>query len=109
MTTIDSNKKICTLINVFTVEPAKQQELFDSLVEASEKVMSKMQGYISANIHMGDDGKTVTNYAQWASLQDYQKVLAAPEVAEHLKTAAGLAIEFKPVTYNTIWTDGNNS
>lgn len=107
MTTIDSNKKICTLINVFTVEPAKQKELFDSLVEASEKVMSKMQGYISANIHMGDDGKTVTNYAQWTSLQDYQKVLTVPEVMVHLKTAAALAIKFEPVTYNTIWTDGN--
>ena len=108
MTTIDSSKKRCTLINVFTVEPAKQQELFDSLVAASEKVMSGMPGYISANIHMGDDGKTVTNYAQWATLQDYQKALKVTEVMEHLKQSAGLAIEFKPVTYNTIWTDGND-
>ena len=106
MTTIDNNKNICTLINVFTVEPAKQKELFDSLVEASEKVMSKQSGYISANIHMGDDGKTVTNYAQWASLEDYQKVLTVPEVMEHLKTSAALAIKFEPVTYNTIWSDG---
>lgn len=70
--------------------------------------MSKMPGYISANIHMGDDGKTVTNYAQWTSLQDYQNVFAIPEVMEHMKKAAAIAIEFKPVTYNTIWTDGNN-
>lgn len=108
MTTIDSNKKICTLINVFTVDPDKQKELFESLKEASEKVMSKMPGYISANIHMGDDGKTVTNYAQWTSLQDYQKVFSIPEVMEHMKKAAAIAIEFKPITYNTIWTDGNN-
>jgi len=108
MTTIDSNKKICTLINVFTVDPDKQKELFESLKEASEKVMSKMPGYISANIHMGDDGKTVTNYAQWTSLQDYQNVFSIPEVMEHMKKAAAIAIEFKPVTYNTIWTDGNN-
>ena len=108
MTTINPNKNICTLINVFTVEPGKQKELFDSLVEASEKVMSKQPGYISANIHLGDDGKTVTNYAQWASLEDYHKVLAAPEVKEHLKTAAGLALEFKPVTYSKIWTDVNS-
>lgn len=108
MTTIDSNKKICTLINVFTVDPDKQKELFESLKEASEKVMSKMPGYISANIHMGDDGKTVTNYAQWTSLQDYQKVFSIHEVMEHMKKAAAIAIEFKPVTYNTIWTDGNN-
>ncbi len=105
MTTIGSSKNICTLINVFTVEPAKQQELFDSLIEASEKVMSKMTGYISANIHMGDDGKTVTNYVQWASLQDYENVFAIPEVMEHMKKAAAIAIKFEPVTYNTIWTD----
>ena len=52
MTTIDDTKKICTLINVFTVQPEKQKELFENLKEASEKVMSKMPGYISANIHM---------------------------------------------------------
>lgn len=108
MTTINGNKNICTLVNVFTAEPAKQKELFDSLVEASEQVMSKRPGYISANIHLGDDGKTVTNYAQWESLEDYKKVLAAPEVQEHLKRAASLAIDFKPVTYNTIWTDGKS-
>jgi len=41
MTTIDSSKKICTLNNVFTVDPLKQKELFESLKEASEKVLSK--------------------------------------------------------------------
>ncbi len=107
MTTIDSNKRICTLINVFTVDPQKQNELFESLKEASEKILSKMPGYISANVHMGDDGKTVTNYAQWASLQDYQNVFAVHEVTEHMNKAAAIAIKFKPVTYNTIWTDGN--
>lgn len=108
MTTINSNRKICTLINVFTVEPERQKELFENLKEASEKVISKIPGYISANIHMGDDGKTVTNYAQWASLQDYQKMFTIPEVMEHIKKAAALALEFKPATYHTIWTDGNN-
>ncbi len=108
MTTIDSSKKICTLINVFTTKPEKQKELFESLKEASEKVMSKMPGYISANIHMGDDGKTVTNYAQWTSLEDYKKIFADPQVKEHMEKAAAIAIEFKPVTYNTIWTDNKN-
>ncbi|WP_419801478.1 antibiotic biosynthesis monooxygenase [Mucilaginibacter sp.] len=106
MTTINPNKKMCTLINVFTAEPSKQKELFDSLVQASEKLMSKMEGYISAKIHLGNDGKTVTNYAQLASQEHYQKVLKLPEIMEHLKTSAALAINFKPVTYTTIWTDG---
>ncbi len=108
MTTIDSNKKICTLINVFTAEPEKQKELFENLKEASEKVMSETPGYISANIHLGDDGKTVTNYAQWASLEDYKKIFTDPQVKTHMDKAAALAIDFKPVTYTTICTDNKN-
>ncbi len=108
MTIIDSNKKICTLINVFTTKPEKQKELFENLKEASEKVMSKMAGYISANIHLGDDGITVTNYAQWASLEDYKRIFSIPEVKQHMDKAAALALEFKPATYNTIWIDSNN-
>ena len=108
MTTIKNDSKICTLINVFTVEPENQSALFESLKDASEQVMSKMPGYISANIHMGDDGKTVTNYAQWASMQDYQNVFKNEAVMAHMKKAAAIAKEFKPMTYNTVWTHNNN-
>jgi Antibiotic biosynthesis monooxygenase len=50
MTTIESGKKICTLINVFSVDPEKHEELFELLRTASENVMSKLPGYISANL-----------------------------------------------------------
>ena len=104
MTTIDSNKSICTLINVFTVSPEKHLELFNLLKEATEKVMSKMPGYISANLHVSDDKKTVTNYAQWATLQDFQNMLKNEEAQQHMMQAGALAVEFRPVTYNNIWT-----
>ncbi|MDQ2718758.1 MAG: antibiotic biosynthesis monooxygenase [Bacteroidota bacterium] len=108
MTTINSNKKICTLINVFSVEPEKQSELFENLKEATQQIMSKMPGYISANIHMGDDGKTVTNYAQWATLEDFKNMLKNEEAQKHMKLAASIATGFTPVTYNIIWTHTNN-
>ncbi len=108
MTTINSNKKICTLINVFSVEPERQSELFENLKEASQEIFSKVPGYISANIHMGDDGKTVTNYAQWASLEDFQNMQKDEEARNHMKLAASIATGFKPVTYNTVWTHSNN-
>ena len=108
MTTINSNNKICTLINVFTVEPERQSELFENLKEATEKVMSKFPGYISANLHMSDDKKTLTNYAQWASLEDFQNMQKDEEARNHMKLAASIAKEFKPVTYNTVWTHSNN-
>ena len=104
MTTIDGNNKICTLINVFTVTPEKHMELFEVLRTATEEVMAKLPGYISANLHISDDRKTVTNYAQWSSLEHFQKMMQDPKAQVHMKKAASLAIDFKPVTYGEIWT-----
>lgn len=89
---------------MFTVAPEKQLELVELLKEGTQKAMSKLPGYISANLHVGDDQKTVTNYAQWATLQDYQNALKDEEALKHMKQAASLASEFKPVLYSTIWT-----
>lgn len=104
MTTIDSSKKICTLINVFSVDPEKHLELFELLKEATENVMSKLPGYLSANLHISDDKKTITNYAQWASLADFQSMLKNEEGQGYMKRAASIATEFKPVTYSEILT-----
>lgn len=108
MTTIDSNKKLCTLINVFTVDPEKHLELFEVLKEATEQVMCKFKGYLSANLHISDDKKTITNYAQWATLEDFQNMLKNQEAQKHMKQAASIAYEFKPVTYSHIWTHSNH-
>ena len=72
--------------------------------EATEKVMCKLPGYVSANIHTSDDKKTVTNYAQWANIEKFQEMLKNEEAQKHMKKAASIATEFKPVTYNHIWT-----
>ena len=104
MTTIDNSNQYCTLINVFTVQPEKHMQLFELLKEATEKVMSKIPGYISANIHISDDKKTITNYAQWTSLEHFQNMLKDVSAQAHMKKTAELAIEFRPVTYSEIWS-----
>lgn len=57
MTTIDNANQYSTLINVFTVTPEKQLKLVEHLKEATEAIMSKLPGYVSANIHISDDKK----------------------------------------------------
>jgi len=42
MMIISKDNKVVTLINVFTVEPEKQQTLVDMLVEATEKTMKHL-------------------------------------------------------------------
>ncbi len=101
MTTISENNKVVTLINVFTVEPENQQKLVDMLVEATQKTMKNIPGFISANIHKSADGVRVTNYAQWLSNEDYEAMFKNPEAVEHMKPITEIAT-FDAHTYEVV-------
>jgi quinol monooxygenase YgiN len=101
-TTIAKGAKCVTLVNVFTVEPAKQQRLVDVLVEATETTMRHLPGFISANIHKSLDGTRVVNYAQWRSVDDFQAMLKNPEAIPHMLQAASLATSFEPKLYDVV-------
>ncbi len=100
-TTISTNQEIATLVNVFTVEPGDQQALVDLLVEATEETMRHRPGFISANIHASLDRTKVVNYAQWASPEDFQAMLADPLAQEHMASASTLAAA-QPALYTVV-------
>jgi len=104
MARISKDQNVVTLISVFTVAPDRQQELVDLLVEATEKVMSKQPGYVSANIHKGLDGTTVANYAQWRSREAFEAIFRNPEATAHMEKIAGLA-KFEAHVYEVAYTD----
>ena len=91
MTTITQNTPYCTLINVFTVAPERQQELVDTLTVATEQVIRALPGFISANIHKSVDGVRVTNYAQWESPAALQAMLRNPEANAHIEQCKVIA------------------
>jgi heme-degrading monooxygenase HmoA len=91
MTEIHMNTGYSVLINVFTVEPARQQELIDLLVEATEDVMRHLPGFISANLHKSPDGTRVANYAQWRTEADWRAMLKNPEAQKHMKQAVEIS------------------
>jgi quinol monooxygenase YgiN len=80
-----------TLVNVFDVEPSRQQELVDVLTEGTEKVMRGRPGFVSVNLHTSIDGTRVLNYAQWLSLEDVKSTMADPEAQDYARRAAQLA------------------
>ncbi len=92
-TSITQNTKLCTLINVFTVIPEKQQALVDALVTVTEEVMQKLPGFVTANIHKSIDGLRVTNYAQWESAAALQAMLQNPEAAAHINQCRELSLD----------------
>ena len=96
MSTIEKGNRVLTLINVFTVEPEKQEALIALLIEATEQTMKHMPGFVSANIHRSLDGKKVVNYAQWESMAAFEAMRKNPEAIPHMQAAAALA-QFEPI------------
>ena len=105
MVTIAKDKDVVTLINVFSVAPENQQRLVDVLVDATQMVMRKQPGFISANIHRSLDGTRVTNYAQWRSKEAFEAMLRDREAAEHMGEAAKIAERFEPHLYEVSFVD----
>lgn len=84
MTEIARGRDLVTLINVFTVAPENQQRLVDLLVEATDAVIKRLTGFISANIHHGIDGTKVVNYVLWRRREDFEAMLRDPAAMPHL-------------------------
>lgn len=80
-----------TFVNVVDVDPAKQQEVIDLLVEGTEKVMSKRPGFISVTLLASLDKSRVINVARWESAEDVKATQSDPAAAEYAKRTAALA------------------
>lgn len=74
MTTISTNAKVLTAINVFSVEPKNQVRVVTLLSQAVDVLAKSQPGFISANIHRSLDESKVVNYVQWRSKQDFESV-----------------------------------
>ena len=99
MVTLDPNDGHLVLINTFTVDPSKADELLKILSEATEHGMRQRQGFISANLHISQDKRHVANYAQWRSQADLDAMMNDPVAREHMGKAAALAASFDPIYY----------
>jgi quinol monooxygenase YgiN len=103
MTTISKEKKLVTLINIFTVDPPKQRQLVDLLIQATESSVRNMPGFISASLHRSLDGAKVAMYAQWRSVEDYQAMRKNAAAQPYLEQALTLA-RFESGMYEVVET-----
>jgi quinol monooxygenase YgiN len=101
MPTIDPQNKYLTLINVFTVDPADQQQLVELLTRATGDSVRKITGFISASLHRSIDGAKVTMYAQWRSIEDYQNMRNNAQASPYLEQALKIA-SFDPGMYEVV-------
>jgi hypothetical protein len=75
MQVIPTSDGLVTIINVFTVAPANQHRLVELLTQATESSVRHVPGFLSAALHRGMDGTKVTMYAQWRTVEDYQRMI----------------------------------
>ncbi|WP_250121159.1 antibiotic biosynthesis monooxygenase family protein [Chroococcidiopsis sp. CCMEE 29] len=80
MPTIAKNNDVITVIIIFAVEPERQQELVDTIVEFLESAVKYQPGFVSASIHKSLDGLRVMTYAQWKTQEDYKAFISNSEV-----------------------------
>lgn len=104
MTTIQNDRDLLTLVNVFDVAPERQQELADLLIEATE-TMRGLPGFISANIHTSYDGRRVVNYAQWESQAHFDAMLQNPHAQPHMGAAARMVASYDPILCRVVHAD----
>ena len=91
MPTLAINNEAITVIIIFSVDPSRQPQLLDTIVEFLS-IVKQQSGFVSASLHKSLDGKKVANYAQWQSQQDYEAFTNNSEVQAQGKKLA----EFDP-------------
>ncbi len=104
MTTIKIDKDIITLINVFAVDPSKQQQLVDALVKTTKQVWRLQDGYVSASIHKSQDMKKVVNYVQYKGKKAFDKRLDNPKAIIHMNKILSMA-KADGHLYDVVFTD----
>lgn len=102
MTTLDPRSGYLVLINTFTVQPERADELLAVLSRATEEGMLGRPGFVSANLHISADRRHVANYAQWRSQEDLDEMMRDPNAQVHMREAAGIADAFDPIYYTLV-------
>ena len=95
--TNDSDAVPVVLINVFKVQPDRQDDLLDLLADMTRAQVG-LPGFVSATLHRGLNGKTVANHAVWRSAADWKAMTRNPAVVAAMSPIMAIAT-FEPHLY----------
>jgi quinol monooxygenase YgiN len=101
MPVIAKGDRVATVINVFTVAPVDQDRLVELLTKATQSSVRHVPGFLAAALHRSLDGTKVTMYAQWRTVEDYQRMRARSDTSPFLAEAVTIAT-FDPGLYEVV-------
>src|ERR1700722_13941732 len=79
-TTIEVKKRVTTLINIMTVESENRQKLIKLLRANTERVVSRLDGWISTSFIGATDQRHVVIYSQWRDLASVEAMQTNPDM-----------------------------
>lgn len=85
------------LINVYRCEPEMQAVLMDHLT-AMVRAQRDLEGFISANVHRGLNGRVAAVHAVWRSKEEWKAMARHPSVAGAMEPILAIAT-FEPHLY----------
>jgi len=92
-----SESDAVVLINVYKCDPARQDELMDRLT-VMVGVQKYLDGFISATLHRGLNGKTAAVHGVWGSREQWKAMARHPAIVAAMEPIMGLAT-FEPNLY----------
>jgi quinol monooxygenase YgiN len=88
-TTIAVKKEVTILINILTVEPEDHSRLVEFLRDSTEKVLSKLDGWISTSFIAATDQHPVVIYSQWRDLASVEAMQTNPAMIAYFPKGRG--------------------
>lgn len=100
------NPGVPTFINVFTVEPTRQNTLIHHIRFDAENKVSRQAGFIKAIIYRSLDGSKVINLVQWESIEASRAIHRNPDIAAGFASYQELGVEMDLRYYEIVLTEG---
>jgi heme-degrading monooxygenase HmoA len=100
---VNQSETEITLVNLFTVEPEKQQSAANKIVEIYRTIVSHQPGFLSAKIHTSLDRTRVAAIAHWKSEADLNAMQKTSEFQNSLGTLKGEIVSAEPHTFEEMY------
>lgn len=101
--TIDADRRLTTLVNIFSVAPENRDRLVALLKEGTTAWICKTPGFVSSSLHVSHDGRRVLIYGQWTSADGIAAMRQHPEMAAYFERVKAIA-QMEAMTFDVAST-----
>lgn len=101
--TSESMNKPVILINRFTTPMGKQQPFIDAQTAEYKRLDGLVKGSLTVKLHKATDGKTVVNYATFATEEDYHNWVNSELFQDHLSRIKHLVEKAEPALFEVVY------